>query len=249
MFRTLFKRILFLILLSSTYIFSQNTEPTPVSDNILWARYWLKLDVSKHIKIHEQLINQTFVNGGFRERQLLNHLFARYTGKKKEFYGLGLSYSNRWQDENIEERLVVPEYRTFEELGIGGEFGQDISSNASLKLEQRFYHNASKEALLPGYFYKGRITYSHILSKDLNLKNTASINGSVFYNIWDKEDHPTLNSLRTAVGLAHRFNKNVSLNLEYQLQMRKLKNHEKLTLDNVIRVSFMHTLHTRRDHG
>jgi len=224
-------------------------EVLPAADNILWARYWLKFDVSKHIKVNEQFINQTFINGGFRERQILNHLFVRYTGKKKEFYGLGLSYSNRWQDENIEERLVMPEDRTFEELGVGGKFGQDINSNASLKLEQRFFHNASKEALMPGYFYKGRITYSHLLSKELNLKNTASFNGSVFYNIWDKEDHPSLNSIRTSVGLAHHFNTNVSLNLEYQLQMRKLKNYEKLTLDNVIRVSFMHTLQARKDHS
>jgi hypothetical protein len=247
MYKALLKTILIFALSASHFLFAQEETSRPLGDNILWARYWLRIDLSERIRLHEMFINQTFLNGGFRERQILNHLFTRYTGKNKEFYGVGFSYSNRWQDENIEDRLVVPEYRIFEEIGKGGNLLESIRSNSSVRLEQRFFHNASEDELLPGHFFKGRIRYTQIFSRDFGEKVTGRIDGTIFFDIWEKGEKPGFNSIRTSVGLEHHISDRFSINADYQLQMKKPDGFEKLTFGHVIRLSFIQNIQLKKD--
>ncbi len=247
MHKTLLKTILFIACLACQFAFAQDEILRAPNDNILWGRYWLKIDLTERIRINEMLINQTFINGGFRERQILNHLFARYTGNHNEFYGLGISTSGRWQDENIQDRFLVPEHRIFQEFGIGGNLFANIKFNSSTRLEQRFFHNASEKELMSGYYFRGRIRYTQLFSRALGKKFTGRVGAAIFINIWDKGEKPSFNSSRTSLGLDYHISDKVSVNAEYQLQMRKPVGFERASFGNVIRLSFIHTMKRNKD--
>ena len=152
-----------------------------------------------------QFVAQTHVH-----RKLSNHVFARNVATEG---ALGFTYSAVWKN-----ALVVPEWRIFQEFSVFQPLNKHLRLSHRLRIEERWFHNASKTELTEGYHFKQRFRYRVQMDWQLAEKWVFKINDELMYN------NDNFDQNQTYTGIEYKFRKDYSIELGYLKMLQKRSN-------------------------
>ena len=237
------KTILFLFL-GCTFSYGQ-TEKNVDYQSLLWTRYYNLLTLNNKWSIHSEFDNRIFINP-VGENLYLFRVLGRYKMNDNLELGAGFAYfSVETQDPEITYDFNVPEYRGQQDLiwkqGIGR-----ITLVHRFQVEERFFHNANKEELLPGTTYYWRFRYKiqgeHIFWKKENQFLKAIVYDELMINGGKNVVKNTFDQNRIYAALHYGINKNIALELGYLNSFQQRSSGIDYFNRDIIRFTFFHKI-------
>jgi hypothetical protein len=160
--------------------------------------------------------------------------------------GAGFAYfSVETQDPEITYDFNVPEYRGQQDLIWKQDIGR-ITLVQRFQVEERFFHNANKEELLPGTTYYWRFRYKiqgeHIFWKKENQFLKAIVYDELMINGGKNVVKNTFDQNRIYAALHYGINKNIALELGYLNSFQQRSSGIDYFNRDIIRFTFFHKI-------
>ncbi|TRX20659.1 DUF2490 domain-containing protein [Flavobacterium franklandianum] len=186
--------------------------------SLLWTRYYNILNITNKWSLHSEFDNRVFLNS-FEQNLYVIRIQGRYKINPEIEIGAGYVYfSVATQDPEVTYGFNVPEYRGQQDLTWKKEHGK-FTLNQRFKVEERFFHNANKEGLLPGTTFFWRFRYrlqgEYSFWKKENQYLKAIINDELMINGGKNVAKNTFDQNRIYAALQFGVNKNIALELGY----------------------------------
>jgi hypothetical protein len=235
--------LLFLLLIS-TFSYTQ-TEKKIDQQSLLWTRYYNQIDLNNKWALHTEFDNRIFINT-IKENLFMTRINGRYKINKNTEIGSGFSYfSVSTQEPEINSNFNIPEYRGQQDITWKKEF-ENSTLNQRFQIEERFFHNANKQSLLPGTTYNWRFRYR--FQADINCwkKNDKYLKTIVYDEIMINAGRNiiknTFDQNRIYGAIQYGINKNVALELGYLKSFQKRASGVDYFDRDIIRFTFFHKI-------
>lgn len=209
-------RIIFLLL--GCFISQAQTEKNVDHQSLLWTRYYNHLTLNNKWSIHTEFDNRIFTNPVEQNLYVLR-VQGRYKINEQLETGAGFAYfSVATQDPEVTYDFNVPEYRGQQDIIWKQNLGK-ITLNQRFQIEERFFHNANKEGLLPGttffWRFRYRIQADYNLWKKENQYVKAILSEEIMINGGENIVKNTFDQNRIYAAVQYGVNKNIALELGY----------------------------------
>lgn len=212
------KTIRFLYLLLISIVGQAQTEKTVDQQSLLWTRYSNQLTLNNKWLILSEFDNRVFIHP-FEENLYLIRIQGRYKINKGVDLGAGFAYfSVATQDPETINDFRTPEYRAEQNITWKQEFNK-FTLSQRFQIEERFFHNANNEGLLPGTTFNWRFRYrlqgEYSCWKKENQYLNAIVYDEIFINAGENIVKNTFDQNRIYAALQYGVNKNIALELGY----------------------------------
>lgn len=205
------------LFLACGFLYAQ-TEKNVDHQSLLWTRYYNLLTLNDNWSLHSEFDNRIFLNPV--EQNLYEfRVQGRYKINKNIEVGAGFAhFSVTTQDPEVNHDFNVPEYRGQQDLT----WKKDLNKLALIQrfqMEERFFHNADKVALLPGttffWRFRYRIQGEYSFWKKENQFLKAIVYDELMINGGENVVKNTFDQNRIYAALHYGLNKNFALELGY----------------------------------
>jgi len=246
---TLMKFIPTFFLFLSCGFMNAQTEKNVDHQSLLWTRYNNQLTINNKWSLHSEFDNRIFTNP-VQQNLYVMRIQGRYKINKSLELGAGFAYfSVTTQDPEVTFDFKIPEYRGQQDITWKQEYS-NFTLNQRLQIEERFFHNANKEGLLPGTTFYRRFRYR--LQGDFNfwkkenqylkviIYDELMINGgkNVLKNTFDQN--------RMYGALQYGVNKNIALELGYLNSFQQRQSGVDYFNRDIIRFTFYHKINLQK---
>jgi hypothetical protein len=205
-------------LLLICFVSRAQTEKNVDQQNLLWTRYYNQLTINNKWSVHTEFDNRIFLKP-IEENLYLIRLHGRYKINNNLDVGAGFAYfSVATQNPDVTFDFKFPEYRGQQDIVYKQDFGR-FTLNQRFQVEERFFHNANKEGLLPGTTFYWRFRYrlqgEYSCWKKDNQHLKAIAYDELMINGGENIVKNTFDQNRIYAALQYGVNKNIALELGY----------------------------------
>jgi Protein of unknown function (DUF2490) len=239
----LFYFLLF-ILLANTAIIAQ-TEKNVDHQSLLWTRYYNLLTISDKWLVQSEFDNRIFINP-VKQNLYEFRVQGRYKINDNLDVGAGFAYfSVVTQNPGITYDFAVPEYRGQQDVIWKQEFNK-FALLQRFQVEERFFHNANKDGLLPGttffWRFRYRIQGEHTFWKKENQFLKAILSDEIMINAGENIIKNTFDQNRIYAALHYGINKNFAVELGYLSSFQQRASGVDYFDRDIIRFTFFHKI-------
>lgn len=242
-----FIQTLFLFLTCS-FLYAQ-TEKNVDHQSLLWTRYYNQLTINNKWSLHSEFDNRIFLNPV--EQNLYEfRVQGRYKINKDFELGAGFAYfSVATQDPEVNTDFNVPEYRGQQDITWKQDIGK-ITLAQRFQVEERFFHNANKDGLVPGTTYFWRFRYrlqgEYSFWKKENQFLKAILNDELMINGGENVVKNTFDQNRIYAALQYGVSKSVTLELGYLNSFQQRASGVDYFNRDIIRFTFFHKINLQK---
>jgi hypothetical protein len=243
-----FTPILFLFL-SFSFLYAQ-TEKNVDHQKLLWTRYYNLLTINNKWSLHSEFDNRIFLNP-IEENLYEFRIQGRYKINKNIEVGAGYAYfSVATQIPEVTFDFNVPEYRGQQDIIWKQEYNNKFVLSQRFMVEERFFHNANKEGLIPGttffWRFRYRIQGEYSFWKKENQYLKAIIYDELMINGGENVVKNTFDQNRIYVALQYNVNKNIALELGYLNSFQQRASGIDYFDRDIIRFTFFHKINLHK---
>lgn len=245
------KNIRILCLLHICFFSQAQTEKNVDHQSLLWTRYYNQLTINNKWSVHTEFDNRIFLKPT-EENLYVLRLQGRYKINPEFEVGGGFAYfSVATQNPDITYDFNVPEYRTQQDITWKQDIGS-ITLNQRFQVEERFFHNANKEGLLPGTTFSWRFRYrlqgEYSYWKKENQYLKAIAYDELMINAGESIVKNTFDQNRIYAALQYGVNKNIALELGYLKSFQQRASGVDYFDRDIIRFTFYHKIKLKEKH-
>lgn len=238
-----------LLLFLVCFFSNAQTEKNVDHQNLLWTRYYNLLTLNNKWSLHSEFDNRIFLNP-VEENLFEFRVQGRYKINDNIELGAGLAYfSTTTQDPEITNDFFVPEYRGQQDIIWKQEIGK-ITLIQRFQVEERFFHNANKEGLLPGttffWRFRYRIQGEYSFWKKENQFLKAVVYDELMINGGKNVVKNTFDQNRIYAALHYGVNKNIALELGYLNSFQQRASGVDYFNRDIIRFTFYHKINLHK---
>jgi len=238
-------RIGFIYLILFCFTAYSQTEKKIDHQNLLWTRYYNILTLNNKWSLHFEFDNRVFLHP-VTENLYVARIQSRYKINNDLDVGAGLVYfSVATQVPEVNFDFNVPEYRTQQDISWKQNLGKIILSNR-FQIEERFFHNANKEGLLPGTTFFWRFRYrlqgEYNFWKKENQYLKAIVYDELMINGGENVVKNTFDQNRIYASFQHGITKNIALELGYLKSFQQRASGVDYFDRDIIRFTFFHKI-------
>ena len=237
-----------LLFLACNFLCAQ-TEKNITQQSLLWTRYYNLLTISDKWSLHSEFDNRIFIST-FKENLFMFRVNGRYKINKNTEIGSGFSYfSVTTQEPEINFDFNTTEYRGQQDITWKKELGNS-TINQRFQIEERFFHNANKQSLLPGTTYNWRFRYRFQADfncwkkKDQYLKTI--VYDEIMINAGRNIINNTFDQNRIYAAFQYGINKSMALELGYLKSYQKRASGVDYFDRDIIRFTFFHKINIQK---
>lgn len=239
------KTISIFCLLLICFVSQAQTEKNVDHQSLLWTRYTNQLTLNSKWLIQSEFDNRVFIHP-FENNLYLIRIQGRYKINKDVDLGAGLAYfSVATQDPENTNDFRTPEYRGEQNIIWKHEFG-NFTMNQRFQVEERFFHNANKEGLLPGTNFNWRFRYrlqgEYSCWKKGNQYLKAIVYDEIMLNAGENIVYNTFDQNRIYAALQYGLTKNIAFELGYLNSFQKRPTGVDYYDRDIIRFTFFHKI-------
>ena len=236
------------LFLTCSFLYAQN-EKNVNQQSLLWTRYYNQIKINTKWSLHSEFDNRLFINT-IKENLFMVRVNGRYKINKNTEIGSGFSYfSVSTQDPEINSNFNIPEYRGQQDITWKKELGNS-TLNQRFQIEERFFHNANKQSLLPGTTYNWRFRYRFQADFNCWKKNDQYLKTIVYDEIMINAGRNiiknTFDQNRIYAAIQYGINKNVALELGYLKSFQKRASGVDYFDRDIIRFTFFHKINLKK---
>jgi hypothetical protein len=236
------------LFLTCSFLYSQ-TEKNIDHQSLLWTRYYNQLTINDKWSLHSEFDNRIFINP-IEENLYEFRIQGRYKINKKIELGAGFSYfSVATQDPEVTADFNVPEYRGQQDISWKQDIGK-ITLAHRFQVEERFFHNANKEGLLPGTTFFWRFRYrlqgEYSFWKKENQFLKILLSDEIMMNGGKNVIKNALDQNRIYAALQYGVNKNIALELGYLNSFQQRASGVDYYNRDIIRFTFFHKINLQK---
>lgn len=239
--------ILFLFL-NCSFLFAQ-TEKNVDHQSLLWTRYYNLLTISDKWLIQSEFDNRIFINP-VKQNLYEFRIQGRYKINDNLDVGAGFAhFSVATQDPEIKFDFNLPENRGQQDIIWKQDIGK-ITIVQRFQVEERFFHNANKDGLLPGttffWRFRYRIQGEHTFWKNENQFLKAIISDEIMINAGENSIENTFDQNRIYAALHYGINKNFAVELGYLSSFQQRSSGVDYFDRDIIRFTFFHKINIQK---
>lgn len=240
-------RIFCLLLISLTC--KAQTEKNVDHQSLFWTRYYNQLTLNNKWSIHSEFDNRVFANP-FEHNLYEMRFQSRYKINKNIEVGAGYAYfSVATQNPEVINDFRTPEHRAQQDITWKQEFGK-FALNQRIQVDERFFHNANKEGLLPGTNFNWRFRYrlqgEYSFWKSENQYLKAILYDEIMFNAGENIVYNTFDQNRIYGGFQYGFNKNFAFELGYIKNFQKRASGIDYYDRDIIRFTLFHKINLHK---
>lgn len=241
---------LFFLFLGCTFSYAQ-TEKNVDHQSLLWTRYYNLLTINNKWSVHSEFDNRIFIHP-VKENLYEFRVQGRYKINDNLDVGAGFAhFSVATQDPEITNDFNVPEYRGQQDIIWKQDIG-NITLIQRFQVEERFFHNANKEGLLPRTTFYWRFRYriqgEHTFWKKENQFLKALLSDEIMINAGENVVKNTFDQNRIYAALQYGVNKNIALELGYLNSFQQRASGIDYFDRDIIRFTFFHKIKLKEKH-
>ena len=236
------------LFLACSFLYSQN-EKNINQQSLLWTRYYNQIKINTKWSLHSEFDNRLFINT-IKENLFMVRVNGRYKINKNTEIGSGFSYfSVSTQEPEINSNFNIPEYRGQQDITWKKEL-ENSTLFQRFQIEERFFHNANKQSLLPGTTYNWRFRYRFQADffcwkkKDQYLKTI--VYDEIMINAGRNIINNTFDQNRIYAALQYGISKSVSLELGYLKSFQKRASGVDYFDRDIIRFTVFHKISLKK---
>lgn len=242
-----FIQTIFLIVTCS-FLYAQ-TEKNVDHQSLLWTRYYNLLTINDKWSVHTEFDNRIFINP-VEENSYAFRIQGRYKINPEIEIGAGFAYfSVATQDPEINYDFNVPEYRGQQDIIWKKDFNK-FTLIQRFQVEERFFHNANKDGLLPGttffWRFRYRIQGEYSFWKKENQFLKAIVYDELMFNGGENVVKNTFDQNRIYAALHYGINKNIALELGYLNSFQQRASGFDYFNRNIIRFTLFHKINLQK---
>ena len=205
------------LFLTCNFLFAQ-TEKNVDHQSLLWTRYYNLMNLNEKWSVHTEFDNRIFINP-VEENLYEFRIQGRYKINKNIEAGAGYAYfSVATQDPEITVDFRIPENRGQQDIIWKQDIGK-ITLLQRFQVEERFFHNANKDGLLPGttffWRFRYRIQGEYSFWKKENQFLKVILSDEIMINGGKNVVNNTFDQNRIYAALHYGVNKNIALEFGY----------------------------------
>jgi long-subunit fatty acid transport protein len=239
-------RIVFLYFLLFCIGLQAQNEKNVDHQKLLWTRYYNLLTINDKWSLHSEFDNRIFLNP-VEENLYEFRVQGRYKINKDFEVGAGYAYfSVATQSQEITFDFNVPEYRGQQDIIWKQEYNNKFVLSQRFMVEERFFHNANKDGLLPGTTFFWRFRYrlqgEYSFWKKENQFLKAIIYDELMINGGKNVVKNTFDQNRIYAALQYGINKNIALELGYLHSFQQRASGNDYFDRDIIRFTFFHKI-------
>jgi len=236
------------VFLACGFLFAQ-TEKNVDHQSLLWTRYYNLLTINNKWSLHSEFDNRIFIN------PIEQNLYAiRMNGRYKIYNNLDLGagfayFSVATQIPGVNTGFNLPEYRVQQDLT----WKKDLKKFALIQrfqVEERFFHNATKDGLLPGttffWRFRYRIQGEYFFWKKENQFIKAILYDELMINGGENGVKNTFDQNRIYAALQYGVNKNLALELGYLNSFQQRASGVDYFNRDIIRLTLFHKINLQK---
>ncbi|TDE42933.1 DUF2490 domain-containing protein [Flavobacterium rhamnosiphilum] len=236
-------KILFFFLVC--FISRAQTEKNIDHQSILWTRYYNQLLLNEKWSLHTEFDNRLFLKP-VKENLYVIRIQGRYKINEHLETGIGFThFSVATQEPEVSYTFKTPEYRGQQDITWKLNVGK-VTLNQRFQAEERFIHNANKEALLPGTTFSWRFRYrlqaDYTFWKKENQYLKTILSDEIMFNAGKTILKNTFDQNRIYAAVQYGINKNIALELGYLNSFQQRTNGIDYFNRDIIRLSIFHKI-------
>jgi hypothetical protein len=239
------KSIRIFCLLLVCFVSRAQTEKNVDHQSLLWTRYYNQLTLNSKWSLHTEFDNRIFIN------PVVDNLYemraqGRYKINTELEIGGGFAYfSVATQVPEVAYDFRTPEYRGQQDITYKQDFGS-FTLNQRFQVEERFFHNATKQELLPGTTFYWRFRYrlqgEYSCWKKGSQYLKAIVYDELMINGGENVVKNTFDQNRIYTAFQYGVNKNIALELGYLNSFQQRATGVHYFDRDIIRFTFYHKL-------
>jgi hypothetical protein len=243
------KTIRVFCLLFVCFVSRAQTEKNVDHQSLLWTRYYNQLTLNNKWSLHTEFDNRIFIN------PVVENLYemraqGRYKINTELEIGGGFAYfSVATQVPEVTYDFRTPEYRGQQDITWKQDFGS-FTLNQRFQVEERFFHNANKQELLPGTTFYWRFRYrlqgEYSCWKKESQYLKAIVYDELMINGGKNVVKNTFDQNRIYAALQYGINKNIALELGYLNSFQQRASGVDYFDRDIIRFTFFHKINLRK---
>jgi hypothetical protein len=243
------KTIRIFCLLFVCFVSRAQTEKNVDHQSLLWTRYYNQLTLNNKWSLHTEFDNRIFIN------PVVENLYemraqGRYKINTELEIGGGFAYfSVATQVPEVTYDFRTPEYRGQQDITWKQDFGS-FTLNQRFQVEERFFHNANKQELLPGTTFYWRFRYrlqgEYSCWKKESQYLKAIVYDELMINGGKNVVKNTFDQNRIYAALQYGINKNIALELGYLNSFQQRASGVDYFDRDIIRFTFFHKINLRK---
>lgn len=242
-----FIQTIFLIVTCS-FLYAQ-TEKNVDHQSLLWTRYYNLLTINDKWSVHTEFDNRIFINP-VEENSYAFRIQGRHKINPEIEIGAGFAYfSVATQDPEINYDFNVPEYRGQQDIIWKKDFNK-FTLIQRFQVEERFFHNANKDGLLPGttffWRFRYRIQGEYSFWKKENQFLKAIVYDELMFNGGENVVKNTFDQNRIYAAFHYGINKNIALELGYLNSFQQRASGFDYFNRNIIRFTLFHKINLQK---
>ncbi len=243
------KRFAILYFLLFGYTSSAQTEKKVDHQSLLWTRYYNLLTLNNKWSVHTEFDNRIFINP-VKKNLYVFRIQGRYKINPEIEIGGGFAYfSVATQNPEINYDFNVPEYRGQQDILWKKDFNK-FALIQRFQVEERFFHNTDKVALLPGttffWRFRYRIQGEYSFWKKENHFLKAIVYDELMINGGENVIKNTFDQNRIYAALHYGINKNIALELGYLNSFQQRPSGLDYFNREIIRFTFFHKINLQK---
>nr|WP_315147832.1 DUF2490 domain-containing protein [uncultured Flavobacterium sp.] len=238
-------RIVFFYFLLFCIGSNAQTEKNIDHQSLLWTRYYNILTLNNKWSLHSEFDNRIFLNP-VEHNLFLVRMLSRYKINSNVVIGAGLVYFS--VDTQVPEQTFnfdIPEYRAQQDITWKQALGKILVSNR-FQVEERFFHNANKEGLIPGTTFFWRFRYrlqgEYDFWKKENQYLKAIVYDELMVNGGKNVIKNTFDQNRIYGAFQYGITKNIALELGYLSSFQQRASGVDYFDRDIIRFTFFHKI-------
>lgn len=236
------------LFVTCSFLYAQ-TEKNVDHQSLLWTRYYNLLTLNDKWSLHSEFDNRVFTNP-VKKNLYVFRIQGRYKINPEIETGAGFAhFSVTTQDPEIHYDFNVPEYRGQQDILWKKDFNQ-FALLQRFQVEERFFHNADKVALLPGttffWRFRYRIQGEYSFWKKENQFLKAIVYDELMINGGENVVKNTFDQNRIYAALHYGINKNIALELGYLNSFQQRASGVDYFDRDIIRFTFFHKMNLQK---
>jgi Protein of unknown function (DUF2490) len=238
-------RINTLFLLLFCFAVQAQTKKNIDQQSLLWTRYCNILTLNPKWSIHSEFDNRIFLNP-VEHNLFLLRMLSRYKINSDVDVGAGIVYfSVATQVPEQTFHFDIPEYRAQQDISWKQNLGKVTLSNR-FQIEERFFHNANKEELLPVTAFFWRFRYRLLVEynfwKKQNQYLKAIVYDELMINGGENIVRNTFDQNLIYAAFQYGINNNIALELGYLKSFQQRASGVDYFDRDIIRFTFLHKI-------
>lgn len=239
---------LLVLFLTSVPVIGQ-TERNIDHQSILWTRYYSQVLFNAKWSLHSEFDNRLFLKP-VQENLYVIRVQGRYKINEHLETGAGFAYfSVDTQTPEVNNDFNIPEIRGQQDITWKQTAGK-ITLNQRFQMEERFIHNANKEALLPGSTFSWRFRYrlqaDYTFWKKENQYLKTILSDEIMFNAGKTIIKNTFDQNRIYAAIQYGLNTNLAFELGYLNSFQRRANGIDYFNRDIIRFSIIHKIKVQK---